>query len=658
MTGAGLPPSIPRQSRTSNGDSPPESELELPAPLGSWVAALTLWPEIGADGYRLVARCFSGGRAPEWTFFTSLLNHAGIAEAVNGTDTYRFREEWLLVLERELEALGGADATREELVDTWLTDPDPAVISAVAAWARRLARWDAMERVWLLLGEHTANLPLDTLEVLRDLPVEARKARAILTWASGAAESLLLGDPKKEQEAVLQRLLLDSALLHADWSIREDTDEAVSAGTFRMIGERRLPSTRAGQSLDAAWRTKQEIDAFIDARSREGRGPGRTPQAIFRVFSARLALFRHDPLRAVTEARWATILADWDPVAVLARGVTALAQSISTDEGPAHHSDPPVAAIDDDLGVRGLRGQGEVFELLADGNEAVRRLDLAELDRCLSLVSPANAALAGTWAVRAALDAWRAALWGDLNAGVATLSAEIARLALLGREQEEPFGSVVLTRARVMLLTKAGAFGMATQAAEALPEKLRVLAQARIHLWAGQYKQAVRLSDSGPYNPSLDSSERARFVTVRAAAALLGDDLDEAIRRDAVTEVKRMLASETYLHLALLPKAGRDALLELCAEHIDPSDPRLVLLEERLGQLNDAGAGGARPLHLTEREQVLLPLLATDDSVPEIARKLQVSVNTVRKQVVTLREKFQAETRAELIRKAAAYGAI
>ena len=84
----------------------------------------------------------------------------------------------------------------------------------------------------------------------------------------------------------------------------------------------------------------------------------------------------------------------------------------------------------------------------------------------------------------------------------------------------------------------------------------------------------------------------------------------------------------------------------------------MTLLLERLAQLNDAGDGGVRPLHLTEREVVLLPLLATDDSVPEIARRLMVSVNTVRKQVVTLREKFGADTRAELVRRARTYGAL
>lgn len=55
---------------------------------------------------------------------------------------------------------------------------------------------------------------------------------------------------------------------------------------------------------------------------------------------------------------------------------------------------------------------------------------------------------------------------------------------------------------------------------------------------------------------------------------------------------------------------------------------------------------------------MLLPLLATTASVPEIARRLHVSVHTVRKQVATLREKFQAPTRAELVRKAGIYWAL
>lgn len=654
MTGADMPPS---RARKPTGASAPRPPLELPASLGSWVAALTLWPRIDEHGYRLVAKAFGDGRVPGWTFFTSLVVHAGLVETGPVPDTYLFREEWRPELERELEVLGGEDATRMTLVDAWTTDLDPEVVSEIAQWARRLERWDVMERIWLLLGEHTGGLAEDTLIVLRDLPIEARRARPILTWASGAADSVLADGPRREAEGVLQRLLLDSALLHADWSVREDTDEAVSAGTFRMIGERRLPSTRVGQSLDAAWRTKQEIDAFIDERSRAGRGPGRTPQAIFRAFSARLALFRHDPQSAINEARWATILSDWEPVAVIASGVEALATSISTEDGPPHYSEPPIARIDDDLGVRGLRGQGQVFEILADANEAVRRLDRDELDRCLALVSPEIAALTGAWAVRTSLAGWRAALWGDPNAGVNALAAEIARLSMIGREQDEPLGRAMLGRIRVILLTKVGAFAAALQAAEPLPEGLRLLSQARIHLWSGQYRQSTRLADAGPYQPGLEMSERYRLTTVRATATLLDGSPEESVRVDAVREVKRLMSVGSFVHLALLPKIGRDALLALCRSEVE-SEPNYLLLLERLAQLNDAGDEGIRPLHLTERESILLPLLATDDSVPEIARKLMVSVNTVRKQVVTLREKFQAGTRAELVRRARTYGAL
>jgi DNA-binding CsgD family transcriptional regulator len=439
--------------------------------------------------------------------------------------------------------------------------------------------------------------------------------------------------------------------------MREDTDQAVSAGTFRMIGERRLPSTRVGQSLDAAWRTKQEIDSFIDARSRTGASPGRTTQAVFRAFSARLALFRADPISAIDEARWATILADWEPVAAIAAGVEALALSISTEDGPAHHSDPPVSGLDDDLGVGGLRGQGQVFEILADGNEAVRRLDRDDLDRCLALVTPEIAALAGVWAVRTSLNGWRAALWGELEAGVNSLSREIGQLSMIGREQDEPLGSVLLARTRVMLLTKIGAFGAATQAAAILPENLRLLSQARIHLWAGQYQQAVRLADTGPYRQGLEMAERYRLITVRTAAALLDGGHGDGLRGDAVRELRRMLKIETFVYLALLPKAARDAFIELCRPEVE-SEPTFPLLLERLGQLNDAGDGGVRSFHLTEREVILLPLLASEDSVPEIARTLMVSVNTVRKQVVTLREKFQVDTRGELVRRARTYGAL
>ena len=653
-----LPPPVPRRREGVQAGSAGASGLELPGSLGQWVAALMLWPIIDEPTFRLVARCFGDGRGPEWDFLAPLLEHAGLVTHGPLQGTFKFQAQWVPALERGVVALGGADAARSQLVDAWLEQPDWNLVEEIAGWARDLSRWDAVEGIWMALDENTGGLPVKTLAVFRDLPLEARKARPMLTWASGAADSLLSDASRQEGEAALQRLLLDSALLHADWSLREDTDTAVSAGTIRMIGERRLPTTHVGQSLEAAWRTKQEIDAFIDSRSRTGNGPGRRQQAVFRAFSARLALFLNDPLRAISEARWAALLADWQPVSALASGVEALAQSISSDDRPSRRSRSTLAGVDDDFGVSGLKGMGQAFEILADGNEGLRRLDREEVERSLSVISSDAAAIAGVWSVRAALAGFRDALWGDLGFGVNQLSAEILRQAILGREQEEPLGGAMLTRARILLLTKAGAFGAATQAVGTLAGSLKLLPLARVHLWAGQFTRAVRVADAGPYEAGLELVDRYRLTLLKAAAALLDGRCGTTLRRDAVDELRRLFQEESFLQIALMPRPARDALIDLYRSDGDADDPGLPLLLGRLRELNDSGEGGIRPVQLTEREMLLLPLLATDESVPEIARNLQVSVNTVRKQVVTLRAKFRAETRAELVRKARAYGAI
>jgi DNA-binding CsgD family transcriptional regulator len=639
-------------------DAPTREGTDAVGSLERVAAALSLFPRTSQTAYQLVARRFGDGLVPEWPDLVALLEERGIADHVVGSDSVIYRSQWRPKLGSVLDDLGGEDAVRAGLVHAWLAEPDQELLEAVAAWANELCLWAALEQIWILLAEQTTGVSSGTLELFRALPMEARRARPILTWASGAAGSLLAAAPTQRMNGLWERLLLDSAMLHADWAVRLNTDQAVDAGTFRMIGERRLPSAHAGQSLDAAWRTKEAIDQLIDARSRAGYGPGRTPQSIFRAFSARLALFRYDPWAAISEAQWAAILADWEPVAAMAKGVEALATSISTEDGPVHYSDPPLAGIGDGLGVCGLRGIGELYEILADGHEAVRRLDRNGVDRCLSIVTPEAAAVAGVWAVRVALQAWRDALWGDLNSGVALVAEEIQRLSLDGREAEEPLGKVLLNRARVVLLAKAGAFTAATRVAEALPEEIRLVSLARIHLWAGEYPRAAQLADLGPYQPGLEILARYRLALIRVGAAVLERTMTESLRRDAIREVTRLVQTERYIHLALLPAPARTALLEICLPELGEDDPRLLLLQERLGDLNDHASRGTHALHLTDRELLLLPLLATEDPVPVIAKKLHVSVNTVRKQVVTLREKFAVHSRVEMIRKARIYGAI
>jgi DNA-binding CsgD family transcriptional regulator len=210
----------------------------------------------------------------------------------------------------------------------------------------------------------------------------------------------------------------------------------------------------------------------------------------------------------------------------------------------------------------------------------------------------------------------------------------------------------------VLLLIKSGRFGAATQTADTLPGSLKLLPLARIHLWAGNYEQAIRLADGAPFEAGLDLGDQYRLKLLHVAAALVEGSCDSDLRTAGINELQRMLENEAFLPLALLPRLARDALVDLYRAEDHAEDVNFQLLLERLQQVNDAGGLSSRPFRLTEREVILLPLLATDMPVPDIARSLHVSVNTVRKQVVTLREKFQADTRAELIRKAMAYGAL
>lgn len=55
---------------------------------------------------------------------------------------------------------------------------------------------------------------------------------------------------------------------------------------------------------------------------------------------------------------------------------------------------------------------------------------------------------------------------------------------------------------------------------------------------------------------------------------------------------------------------------------------------------------------LTERELVVLRLLPTRLSTPEISRHLHVSVNTVRSQVQAIYRKLEVTTRSEAVTKA------
>ena len=128
----------------------------------------------------------------------------------------------------------------------------------MAVWARNAERWDALPKLWTLCAETSEFVPAEFYAVFAELPTEARGAQPVLTWISAIAQAESVVPKSRRTEVFLDRIILDSALLHADWASRADTDIALEAGILRMVGQRHLPPSCG--PLEAAWRTKQQLD--------------------------------------------------------------------------------------------------------------------------------------------------------------------------------------------------------------------------------------------------------------------------------------------------------------------------------------------------------------------------------------------------------------
>ncbi len=283
----------------------------------------------------------------------------------------------------------------------------------MAVWARNAERWDALPKLWTMCAETSELVPAEFYAVFAELPTEARGAQPVLTWMSAIAAAETVTPRSKRTEVFLDRIILDSAQLHADWESRESTDIALEAGVLRMVGQRHLPPS--GGPLEAAWRAKQQLDEFVDARSRAGQPPTPDVHSLFRLMSARLSIMRADLTGAVAESHWGGVLAVSEPAVKLAAAIESLARS--------------------------LAGQ------VRDG-----------LRRSLEPVSIELATVSGFWAGRVGLESMATAIWGDPAPGLNRLMAALADQPIGAREQDEPMGGMLLGRSRSLLLCRFGAF--------------------------------------------------------------------------------------------------------------------------------------------------------------------------------------------------------
>nr|WP_300150650.1 LuxR family transcriptional regulator [Propionicimonas sp.] len=606
-----------------------------------------LWESLDADRFRF-AQDALGGRLPnlDWDGVVSWALDAEVAEWSGGALLLKHS----LVTDGRRQVSPQTAYTARTLLDRWLFDPDPSLLVDALRWCVLLEAWDVLADLW---AEQVAATPAGAMASTRalfaELPEEARRQSPILTcgWAWGQAGPVT--SPEAERR-FLNCLLSDGLSIHAYWRGAERTDAGVIAGSLWMTAQRLMPTSDAASTLDQAWATQNEIAEYIAQQRGRGRAPSSTSEAIFRASSARLALARSDLDKAIAEAGYAMAI---DPAGeLIAGGTKALAMELSGYGDGSVPQAAPFALACTPIS-HGCVGQDAASAAIARAHAALRTVD-RELG-AEAIAAMGEIRIGSTpWTSWIYVQALYAALWGDPGRALPKLDAMVAKCSVNSVEQYEPLGRALLRRGRIFLLDRLGASAAAIKSAKTIPGAWRYVPLAGSLLWAGDFEEAERTTRAGIFDPDTRMADRIMLQVVRAAAkVMLGTDPPELCRALANEAVDACLDGR-LIALAILPTNVRHELVR-CYSAPDGTSGAAALGEDVVRKLDGVVVGDSgrkSMIRLTKREQQLLPLLASADTVPDIAAALHVSANTIRKQVVGLRGKFEARTRAELIRKA------
>jgi DNA-binding CsgD family transcriptional regulator len=415
--------------------------------------------------------------------------------------------------------------------------------------------------------------------------------------------------------------------------------------------------------LDSAWETHLAVENAITERTGRGDPPSTRTLVFFHSISAATALLRADWDRARLHAGLGAATSNGgDYFGMAAKVALALIGQLMGNTEESHgFGRSEIGAAGNPLPAAAVNGNvsSSVTQLLNLGQilEAILRLDrngarelLAKRGRSVSAMRLFNYAPIVVW-----IQSIGNTLWADPPAALAEFDAALKGRDLSGGSPDQ--WTALLMRIRAELLLNLGAPNRAENLIATLLATDRWVAlvpAARLQLAVGNPERAISLADEGIYSLKLSMLDRAHLHAIRAAASLAAgaeaDEVDRQIRSAGMF----CLEAGTAVPFAMLPQELRASLVDLHHPHADGSYCLLLDVAARGGfdNLRQSFPSKNLLIHLTPREKILLPLLGTKATLQEIAQGQFVSVNTVRKQVVSLRKKLGAKNRAEVLPRA------
>ncbi|GHC99658.1 hypothetical protein GCM10008096_02050 [Zhihengliuella salsuginis] len=531
------------------------------------------------------------------------------------------------------------------LVEELGHDGDAASLAPQMEHARASRDWAVLAQLWTRHGLRLLEVDESAVErVYGDVPAAAIAAWPALTLPVATARAMREKRPFHD----VQPVMWEAARRTAQQFEGPGMDHGGDLEKYIFFAATALVDAR----MDGRWEEQRRIGEAAEERYRAERGSVPDSQRyawfLLQVFFGEVTA--GESTRAKTAGRKVHLVSHDAPesrfsTAAAAAAMCALATLEGAASDAAYWGEQYAAVTREDAW-----GYGYATSLFAlvRAMRAVDRLDLAA----------AEAALAEAGDPRCDFEFWPFALvprtqLALLRGEPADMLDEIGHVVATHQGQYDAggWGTRVVACLRVELLTALGEVGQALEVAESVAGESTAIVPlvARAHLVAGDAARAYELARQPRWDADVTPRTRlGRLLVTAAAAEQLGDHRGA----DAAFSAAVALSGTTGLMATVvkLPRSVRRTLLERHRRAL--SEDSL----ERLFEFREVFETSVEPVRLTPRERVVLKEMARSTTLQEIAKKLTVSANTVKKQAISVYSKLGVHDREAALERARALG--
>lgn len=525
---------------------------------------------------------------------------------------------------------------------------DAAHHSELLRHARSAGEWALLSRLWTEHGWSLAGADPAAFEfAYADLPALAREELEPLVVAGSVGDALAATSDQGDWMHRVETLLRHYMQTGTD-HLRDPQPVASPMQHVELLTAGMIAMRTEGHLDEAAKLAAHARRELSRARQLEPERVRTSQVAWFHVQDAITQMLRGDHSAALDLARRAHQIGPTTLIGAGAAGLLAALNAVTGHAGDArawletHESVDLSGNWASDLAVLPAR--------IARAKLAQDRLDAAAADGELVGV-PLGPDASGLWPLILSVHVGHALVFGDPVAALARLDHAGRQLARhLGGDST---GSRMFDRCTLDLML---AMGEVNRVQARIPdgpelEPLQYAPVARFHLMTGEAKQAGRIASAGVWHQDLTVSDLLELLVISARASHAQGEWDTAV--ETFRRAHALVQDTGDLKpLLLVPADLRVALLEATGLALDPD------AAARLAAARPIYPERAELVRLSPRELEVLRRMRLHETSSALARDLSVSVNTVKKQLVSLYAKLGVNDRSSALLRAQRLGLV